>query len=154
MEKPSTNTEISTRNTEKKMSDVALARGLIRHIGGDCWDGKSDMLERVYRSLNQHLPKELANRWTRRRLKAFWAREAAGVRFHEMCELAHVAQKAATRRAEIEEARKAHAEYVEKTANIAALLEHTDPDFHCLDVEGLRGVSSRVDSSGDSPTKE
>ncbi len=150
MENSTTNAEISTRDAENEMSDVTLARGLIRHIGGDCWDGKSDMLERVYRAINAHLPTEVANRWTRRRLKAFWAREAAGVRFHEMCELAHVAQKAAKRRAELEEARKAHAEYVEKTANIAALLEYTDPDFHGVEIEGLRRVSGRMDSTGDS----
>ncbi len=142
---------ISPRNTEKNMSDVSLARGLIRDIGGNCWDGKARMLDRVYLAVNKYLPAEVSRRWTRRRLRAFWNEEAAGVRFHEMCELAHVAREAAKRQADIEEARRAHAEYVEKTANIAALLERSDPDFHRLDIEGLRSVTGRMDRTGDHP---
>jgi hypothetical protein len=69
-------------------SDSELARDLIMTIAGHCWDGKSDMLGRVFASIIRHNPKTLI---TPRRVRAFWHREPAVIRFREIIELAHAA---------------------------------------------------------------
>lgn len=101
------------------MEDLATARFLIAEIGG---------VDRAYSMLiKQH------SHWTHRRVRAFWNCEAAGIRFHEMTELAAVATAAK----ELADARKAHAEFVAKTARLARALERQDADFHRHHLEAM-----------------
>jgi hypothetical protein len=130
-------------NTGAKMSDVSLARDLIVEIAGHCWRGRGDMLDRVHVSLASHYPQ-----WTRRRVRSLWHREAAGVRYHEMIELAETAQREKERHAELEGARKSHAEYIAETARLAALLERTDSDFHRDSIEAVRSFAGGMASAG------
>ena len=127
------------------MRDAALARNLVAEIAGHCWRGKGDMCERVYEALQRHLPAEDAKRWTRRRVRAFWHREAASVRYHEMLELAEVAERERVRQAEIEGARKEHADFVARTARLAQSLAVADADFHREAIAAFGRVSGRED---------
>lgn len=133
----------------RAMSDVALAHSLISEIAGHCWRGKGDMLDRVYDAISRRYPM-----WTRRRIRAFWHKEAAGVRYHEMMELAEVARSERDRRKAIEEARRDHADYIARTARMEALLSSTDEAFHSPQVEAMRCVSGRVGCSGNSGASE
>ena len=65
-----------------------------------------------------------------------------------MVELYEAAKRAKEDRELIAAARREHAEFIQKTARLAAMLEYQDTDFHCNQVEAIRGQSSRVDSSG------
>lgn len=69
-------------------SDAELARDLVMIIAGHCWDGKSDMLGRVFTAIIKHNPNTLI---THRRVRAFWHRERVVIRFREILELAHAA---------------------------------------------------------------
>lgn len=136
--------EMFSANMETRaMRDAALARSLVADIAGNCWRGKGDMLDRVYDAIVYHLPTEDAKRWTRRRVRAFWHREAAGVRYHEMIELAEVAKRERVRQAEIEGARKEHADFVARTARLAQSLAAADADFHREAIAAFGRVSGR-----------
>lgn len=146
--------EISTTNAERPapMSDVALAKNLVAEIAGDCWGGKADMIDRVYDTIDQYF-REMGrpvHHWTRRRVRAFWHREAAGVRYHEMVELATVAAAAKRYRAEEEakhQARKDHAEFVARTARMATALAVSDEEFHRDAIEMFSRIQGgRADS--------
>lgn len=78
--------------------------------------------------------------WSWSKAKKVWYGEAALIRAHQM---------AALEEAQIKEARRAHRQYIEKTARIAEFLERQDPDFHRPSIEGVRGVTGRVDRTGD-----
>lgn len=132
------------------MTDAALAHDLVKAIAGNRWNGKGDMLDRVYDAIQDHLPKQVAAKWTRRRVRALWDKEAAIVQFREMTELAEVAGVEIEQKAELKEARRAHAEYIAKTARIAEILERQDEDFHRPQIEGLRSVVRRVDRTRNS----
>lgn len=80
-------------------------------------------------------------KWTWSKAKRVWYGEITFLRSHE---------KEALERAEIREARRAHARYIQKTADLAAFLERQDADFHRPSIEGLRGVISRVDRTRNS----
>lgn len=125
------------------MSDVSLAHNLIAEIAGHCWRGRGDMLDRVYDALRARHPN-----WTRRRVRAFWHREAAGVRYHEMIELAEVAELERGNRERLEQARRSHAAFIQETAALAARLERTDAAFHGGDVAHLRGLMGGMDRAG------
>lgn len=113
------------------MSDVALAKNLVAEIAGDCWDGKGDMLDRVYDAIDKYFREiKQPHGWTRRRVRAFWHREAAGVRYHEMVELASVVAAVKSERDRQKEARKSHAEFVARTARLATALAVSDQEFH------------------------
>lgn len=131
---------------EAQMSDVALAHGLVKEIAGDCWNGKGDMIERVYREVSKRFPK-----WTRRRVRGIWHREVAGVRFHEMTELAATAAAVAAERDRIEAGRAAHAKFVAETAALAARLERQDEDFHRGDIDVLREMARGSRALGSAP---
>ena len=128
---------ISPTNTESKKSDVELARDLVVRIGRHCWSGKTDMIDRVFDEIDERFPK--AN-WTRRRVRAIWHREAAGIQFFEMCQLADVVHAIEQEQAQIQEARREHREAINKTSRIAAFLERQDADFHRPQIEAFLGA--------------
>jgi hypothetical protein len=141
--------EISTTNAERPapMSDVALAKNLVAEIAGDCWDGKGDMLDRVYRAIDKYFREQKQpHSWTPRRVRAFWHREAAGVRYHEMIELATVAAAVKIERDQRKEARKSHAEFIARTARLATALAVSDQEFHRDAIEAFSRVQGgRID---------
>ena len=127
------------------MSDVALAHNLIADIAGHCWNGKGDMIERAYRAVVKHHPQ-----WTRRRrVRALWHREAAGVRYHEMIELAETARKERADREALQEARRDHADYIARTSRLEAMLASTDEAFHRPTLEAMGGIADGMDCAGD-----
>jgi hypothetical protein len=136
--------ETSPANMEAKVSDVSLAHNLIAEIAGHCWRGRGDMLDRVHDALRTHYP-----HWTRRRVRAMWHRECAGVRYHEMLELAGVAEIERGNRERLEHARRSHAAFIQETAALAARLERTDAAFHGGDVAHLRGLARGMAGTGD-----
>lgn len=140
--------EKSSTNTEKQMSDVAMASSYIADIGGQ--GSVKSMLSRAYNRLVDMFPHhhDPHNQWTERRIRAFWAREAATVQFREMLELHQAAEKAKAERELLAAARKEHAAFIEKTARLRALLEHQDEAFHRPQIEGLGGVAGGVDCTG------
>jgi hypothetical protein len=119
------------------MSDISMARGYVADIGGK--GSVKTILARAYNALADAFPhnNDPENRWTERRVKSFWWQEAATVQFREMLELHRTAEKAKQERELLQIARKEHAAFIEKTASIRALLERSDPDFHCAQIEGL-----------------
>lgn len=125
------------------MSDVALARNIIIEIAGDCWNGKSDMLDRVWRVCRAN-----GKNFTRRRIRGLFHKEAALVKYHEMIDLAEVAAIEKQRNEELKSARKSHAEFVTKTARLASLLEVQDADFHRGQIEAMRGNIGGMDRAG------
>lgn len=111
------------------------------------WVPKGDMLDRVYDAIRDFNRRTLNRETsiTRRRIRAWFHREAAGVRFHEMVELAEVAKAARTQRQTIEEARKGHAEFISNAARLASALAVQDEEFHrdAIELLGrLAGTSS------------
>lgn len=138
------NLPANTETQEAQMSDVARARGLVVEIAGHCWTGKGDMLDRVHREIERRFPG-----WTRRRVRSIWHREAASIRYHEMIELASVADAVEADRRALEQARAEHAEFISQTARLAARLERQDEDFHGGHIEALRRLSCGVDRAGD-----
>jgi len=141
---------ISPANTEsqKHMSDVAMARDYVRDIGGK--GAASQIISRAFDRLADMFPhrEEPRNRWTERRVRSFWNREAAVVQFREMVELHRAAEQAKSERKLLEQARKEHAAFIEKTASLAALLERQDEAFHSPQIEGLRGICGGVGRAG------
>jgi hypothetical protein len=127
------------------MSDVALtnhadltkARNLIMEIAGHCWRGRGDMLDRVHDAIRHLNPQ---TKITRRRVRAWFHREAAGVRFHEMIELAQVAQAERERRL-LQEARRSHADYIARAANMATALTVQDEEFHRAAIEAFSRIA-------------
>lgn len=136
----------SPANTDsQQMSDVAMARDYVADIGGK--GSVKTILARAYDALGKMFPHEddPENQWTERRVKSFWWREAATVQFREMLELHRTAEKAKEERELLQRARKEHAAFIEKSASIRALLERSDPDFHCSEIERLGDMGRRVD---------
>lgn len=131
MEKLPTNTERRTA-----MSDVTLARNLIREIAGHSWNGRGGMLARVHEACTRH-----GKRFTARRLRGFWHHEAAGVRFHEMIELAEVAAAEKAERERIEKAKGEHADFIGRANNILDRLAVQDEEFHGEYLAALRALA-------------
>lgn len=128
---------------ETKMTDASLARDLVIEIAGHCWNGKGDMLERVYQSVSKY-----HKNWTRRRIRAIYHREVAGVRFHEMCELAGVAVIDRQHQDELKETKIAHRKFIERTAHLRSLLERQDEAFHRHSIEGMGCMAGGMDRAG------
>lgn len=139
----------SPANTDsKQMSDVARAQSYIADIGGP--GSVKAVLGTAYKRLVEMFPheREPKKQWTERRVRGFWTKEAATVQFYEMIELHAAAAKAKEERELLRKARKEHAEFVEKTASIRALLERTDADFFGAEIERLGAVGRRMDRPG------
>lgn len=130
--------EISPANTEGRaaMSDVMLARNLIREIAGDAWNGKADMLACVHQSCIS-----AGMKITPRRIRAIWHREAAGVRYHEMVGLADVAAAEKASRTRIEEARSSHADFIRRANDLLERLAVQDAEFHGEYAAALRALA-------------
>lgn len=131
----------------REMEDVVLAKGLIRDIGGT---GKvyavignaCDYLQKLFPHAN-----EPRKQWTERRLWAWWSNQSDTVRHWQMVELYKASAKAKEERVLIAAARKEHAEFLRKTASIAALLERQDADFNGPQIAALRDQMGRMDRS-------
>ena len=119
--------------------DLPQARSLIIEIAGHCWQGKGDMIDRAHDAIAQRF-----STWSRRRVRAIWHQECAGIRHHEMRELAAVAEAVAEERHRIEAGRTAHARYIAETPALAARLERQDADFHRGSVDALREMAGRA----------
>jgi hypothetical protein len=132
----------------KQMSDLALASSYIEDIGGS---GKvKTILSNAYSRLVKMFPHEEKPewQWTERRVRSFWNKEAAYVEFREMRELHAAAAKAKEERELLQKARKEHAAFIEKTASLRALLEHTDEAFFSDEIERLGRGSRGMDLPG------
>lgn len=136
---------ISPEDQEPRpMPDVPIfnerehARGLIAEIAGHCWGGRGDMVDRVFDAVSRHFPRAS---WTRRRIRAFWHREAAGVRWREMRELEFVAEVERTRRLEQEKTRSEHHEFISRIGATLDRLAVSDAAFHREHMLALRRVA-------------
>lgn len=144
----------SPANTDEKvMHELAYARSqeankarqYVLDIGGS---GKVyQIIDKAYDALTELFPK---SGWTHRRVRAFLAKEQAGVYYGEMAELHVAAAKKKAERELIQKARREHAEFIERTARMAALLERQDEDFHSDSIEGIRRELGRMDRPGNS----
>jgi predicted ATP-dependent protease len=131
------------------VADVARARDYIAAIGGP---GKgATIIGKAYEKLAELFPHENdpRDRWTLRRVRSFWERDAAHVKFREMIEMHRAAEIAKSERELIAQARKDHAAFIAKTTAIRAFLEHQDEDFSRSSVAGLGRVSGDLDSARD-----
>lgn len=141
--------EISPKNMEdQRMSDLAMARSYVDDIGGN--EPVKRKLWKAHDLLTEMFPHSEEQRWqwTLRRLRAFWNLEAARVEHREMIELHLAAERAVAERASLEQARKEHAAFIEKTASIRAFLERQDEAFHSPQIEGMERGLCRMDSAG------
>lgn len=119
------------------MSDVAIARNLIREIAGDAWNGKGDMLARVHSACVKH-----GKSFTPRRIRSFWHGEAAIVAHNEIVSLAEVAAAEKTKRDRINEAKASHAEFINRASAVLDRLSAQDADFHGEYIAALRDLAS------------
>jgi hypothetical protein len=141
MEKNSEHLEfLKYREGKKEMSDVALAKSLIKDIGGH--GQVATMIFNAYTTLSRMFPQ---SQWTARRLKSWWNQETENVLHREMRELYQAAQVKKAEQELIREARNEHKQFLAKTAAIAALLERQDPDFFGPQIEGLGKQSRGMD---------
>lgn len=134
-----------------EMSDVLLARSLVRDIGGK-ENPVGVMLFEAFDKLRKMFPHngEPHYQWTERRIKAWWNRETENVLHREMVELFEAAQKAKEERGLISAARREHADFIAKTARLAAILEHQDEAFHRNQIEALGQQSRGMGGTGNS----
>jgi hypothetical protein len=116
------------------------ARDLIKEIAGHCWGGAGDMVDRVYDAVRRVYPKA---RWTRRRIRSFWHREAAKVGWSEVRELEVVAAVERRRRDQIEQAKADHAEFVTRIGATLDRLAASDADFHREHMDALRSMAGK-----------
>ena len=114
------------------------ARNLIAEIAGHCWGGKGDMVDRVFAAIRQQFPRPT---WTRRRVRAFWHREQAAVRWQEMRELEFVAEVERAARLQPEEARTAHNEFIVHIDHTLDRLAVSDAEFHETHRAALRDLA-------------
>jgi len=98
------------------MSDVTLANDLIKEIGGS--RHVAVMFKNACAELRRIFPHrdDPENKWTERRLRAWWNNESQTVRHFQMMELYETAE--AVRRA-----RDVHAEYRQKTARLRQMAQ-------------------------------
>ncbi|KQT52253.1 MULTISPECIES: hypothetical protein [unclassified Aureimonas] len=92
------------------MQAGALASSLIRRAAGP--RGHDEPLKALWHRLYEALRRR-NDQWTERRVRALWAGEARRIEWDEIMDLVAVA--------ELQEARRSHAEYVAETARVAAL---------------------------------
>lgn len=127
------------------VADATRAKSYILDIAGGGM--VKTILAKTYSALVALFPHEddPENRWTERRVRALLNEEVAAVGFSEMLELYETAKAAKAERALLENARKEHAAFIEKTASLRALLERQDEAFHSPQIEGLGSGLGRVD---------
>jgi hypothetical protein len=135
----------------KSMEDVIQAQGFIRDIGGPAKVGAMignacDCLKRLFPHHGE--PKK---QWTERRLWEWWNNRSDVVRHWQMMELYRAAEIKKQERQLLADARRDHAEFLEKTARLRSLLERSDEDFHRPDIEGLGRIVGGMDRPGNSP---
>lgn len=138
-----------TDKGQRSMEDVVQAQDFIRDIGGT---GKvSAVIGRAADFLKKHFPHEGEPRkqWTERRLWEWWNNRSEVVRHWQMMELYRAAETAKQERALLDAARRDHAQFIAKTARLAALLERQDEDFFSDQIEGLRRQGGRMGRPGD-----
>lgn len=126
------------------------AHGLIKEIAGHAWNGRGDMIDRVYAAIRNIYPRPS---WTRRRVRALWHREAARVDWREMQELEVVAEIERAKRLKREEARAAHNEFLAHISTTLDRLEVTDAEFHRQHREALCALAVRQAHSQVGATK-
>jgi hypothetical protein len=146
MEKKSEHLDfLKYREGKKEMSDVAMAKDLIRDIGGP--GHVATVIYNTYTTLSRMFPHrdDPKKQWTARRIKSWWNGETENVQYREMRELFQAAQVKKAEQALIREARNEHKQFLAKTAAIAALLERQDPDFFGPQIEGLGKQSRGMD---------
>lgn len=127
----------ATPERRAQMSDVAIARNLIREIAGDAWNGKGDMLARVHSTCIKH-----GKEFTARRIRSFWHGEAAIVAHNEIVRLAEVAVAEKERRDRANAAKANHAEFINRASAVLDRLSAQDADFHGEYIAALRTVAS------------
>lgn len=115
------------------VSDVALAADRIRLVAGNRGvdDPVKVLWERAFAELVKRNPK-----WTRRRVRALWNKEAARIDHREMAEMDAVLA--------LREARKGHAEFIAETERLATMFAHADEDFHSHQIEARRLIAGGV----------
>jgi hypothetical protein len=133
---------------QKSMEDVVQAQGFIRDIGGPGKVGA--MIGNACDYLTKLFPHqgEPRKQWTERRLWEWWCNRSDVVRHWQMMELYRAAEIKKQERQLLEAARREHAEFIAKTANLAALLEHQDEAFNSPQIEALRSMGCRVRGAG------
>jgi hypothetical protein len=134
----------------KAMTDVVLARSLVQDIGGP---GRvNEVIYAAYKRLSKMFPhaQDHHNRWSEHRLRNWWYGRSTSVQHFQMVELYQAASKAKEERALLAAARREHAQFIAKTARIAALLEHQDEAFHSAQIAALRGQTRDLDRARDS----
>lgn len=133
------------RAGKSKMSDVVMAVGFIKDIGGG---GQVNvMLRSAHAFLIKHFKhkEEPEKRWTERRLRSWWNNECRKVEFWQMLELAAAAELAKLEREKkLAEARRDHAEFMQKTTSLIEALKLRDPAFYRGEIERLGMEVSRV----------
>lgn len=129
---------------QKSVEDVIQAQHFIRDIGGPGKVGAMISIASEY--LNKLFPHvgEPRKQWTERRLWEWRNGRSDLVRHWQMMEMYQAAESKKQERKLLEAARREHALFIAKTTRLAALLEHTDTDFYCDQVEALREQSSRM----------
>src|SRR5215217_8161983 len=114
MEKKSGFLDKSKQGKCRQMSDVALAKDLVKSIGGGGRVG--DFLHAAAKELRDFFPHkgEPRMQWTERRLKSWWNNETDVVRHWQMMELYHAAKIVNDEKALLKQAKRKHAEFIEK----------------------------------------
>ncbi len=131
--------ERNLSNVTPEFDEAARAKSLVAEIAGHCWSGKGDMIDRVFDAIRHLFPK---SNWTRRRVRALWHRETAGVRWREMSELEFAAGVARTKRTEQEKARKAHDDFIGRLGAKLDGLAIQDEAHRRAYILALRGMAS------------
>lgn len=139
MDKFSENTEREVMSAVPTFDERGKARELIKDIAGECWRGRGDMVDRVFDAVSDAFPR---SGWTRRRVRSFWHREAAAVRWGEMRELEFVAEQARTERIRREQAKAEHHEFIKRTNDLLDRLAASDEEFHSAHRAALRELAS------------
>lgn len=119
--------EMSDAVIAPEFDERQRARNLIKQIAGHCWRGKGDMVDRVFDAITDAFPK---SHWTRRRVRAFWHREQAGVRWREMQELEFVATIEKAKRDQEDASKAEHNEFIQHIASTLDRLAVADEAFH------------------------
>jgi hypothetical protein len=87
-----------------------MARGFVSEIGKYAYHRNGNLVDRVYDACADFARKRRTEHpFTRRRIRAFWHREAAVISYSEMCRLAEVAASEKEQFENLQEARETHA---------------------------------------------